>query len=106
MIGTTMAWYDGEILGLDPNPLHLIERDLIAASVESPVVRADSCAAISWAMARDGHSVTPELVASTSSYMREQIRRFGRFTLDPEYAPTPKKMPILLKRVWQTDMKK
>jgi hypothetical protein len=30
-----------------------------------------------------------ELVASTSPYMREQIRRFGRFTLDMEDLPAP-----------------
>jgi len=40
-------------------------------------------------MARDGHSVIPELVASTSPYMREQIRRFGRFTLDMQDLPDP-----------------
>ena len=40
-------------------------------------------------MARDGHPVTPELVASTSPYMREQIRRFGRFTLDMQDLPDP-----------------
>jgi hypothetical protein len=40
-------------------------------------------------MARDGHPVTPELVAATSPYMREQIRRFGRFTLDMEDLPAP-----------------
>jgi hypothetical protein len=35
-------------------------------------------------MAADGHPVSPELVSSTSPYMREQIRQFGRFTLDME----------------------
>ena len=40
-------------------------------------------------MAADGHAVSPELVASTSPYMREQIRRFGRFTLDMEDLPAP-----------------
>jgi TnpA family transposase len=40
-------------------------------------------------MARDGHPVTPELVAATSPYMREQIRRFGRFALDMEDLPEP-----------------
>jgi TnpA family transposase len=41
------------------------------------------------AMARDGHPVTPDLVASTSPYMREQIRRFGRFALDMNDLPNP-----------------
>jgi len=40
-------------------------------------------------MARDGHPVNPELVAATSPYMREQIRRFGRFTLDMQDLPDP-----------------
>jgi hypothetical protein len=40
-------------------------------------------------MASDGHPVTPELVASTSPYIREQIRRFGRFALDMEDLPEP-----------------
>jgi hypothetical protein len=40
-------------------------------------------------MAADGHPVSPELVSSTSPYMREQIRRFGRFTLDMEDLPAP-----------------
>jgi TnpA family transposase len=41
------------------------------------------------AMASDGHLVTPELVACTSPYMREQIRRFGRFALDMNDLPNP-----------------
>ncbi len=32
-------------------------------------------------MAKDGHPVTPALVACTSPYTREHIRRFGRFAL-------------------------
>jgi len=41
------------------------------------------------AMVRDGHPVTPELVACTSLYMREQIGRFGRFALDMNNQPAP-----------------
>ncbi len=33
-------------------------------------------------MAADYHIVSLELVATTSPYVREQIRRFGRFALD------------------------
>jgi TnpA family transposase len=41
------------------------------------------------AMAKDGHSVTPELAACTSPYIREHIRRFGRFALDMADLPNP-----------------
>ena len=41
------------------------------------------------AMAKDGHSVTPALVASLSPYIREHIRRFGRFVLDMADLPDP-----------------
>ncbi len=40
-------------------------------------------------MAQDGHAVTPALVACTSPYTREHIRRFGRFALDMEDLPNP-----------------
>ena len=40
-------------------------------------------------MARDGHPITPELVASASPYRREKIHRFGRFALDMEDLPEP-----------------
>ena len=40
-------------------------------------------------MAKDGHSVTPALVACTSPYTREHIRRFGRFALDMDDLPNP-----------------
>jgi hypothetical protein len=33
-------------------------------------------------IAKNYQPVTPKLVATTSPYMREKIRRFGRFTLD------------------------
>ena len=41
------------------------------------------------AMAKDGHPVTPDLVACTSPYTREHIRRFGRFALDMDDLPKP-----------------
>jgi hypothetical protein len=40
-------------------------------------------------MAKDGHPVTPELVAYTSPHIREPIRRFGRFALDMDDLPYP-----------------
>ena len=40
-------------------------------------------------MARDGHPVTPALVASTSPYMRRHILRFGRYALDMDDLPGP-----------------
>lgn len=40
-------------------------------------------------MARDGHPVTPELVACTSPYMRRHILRFGKYTLDMDTLPDP-----------------
>jgi TnpA family transposase len=41
------------------------------------------------AMAKDGHPVTPALVASLSPCIREHIRRFGRFVLDMTDLPDP-----------------
>jgi hypothetical protein len=41
------------------------------------------------AMAKDGHPVTPALVACISPYIRDHIRRFGRFALDMAELPTP-----------------
>jgi hypothetical protein len=40
-------------------------------------------------MARDGHPVTPELVARVSPYTREHIRRFGQYVLDMANLPNP-----------------
>jgi TnpA family transposase len=40
-------------------------------------------------MAKDGQPVTATLVASISPYIREHIRRFGRFALDMENLPNP-----------------
>jgi hypothetical protein len=41
------------------------------------------------AMAKDGQPVTANLVAGISPYIREHIRRFGRFALDMENLPNP-----------------
>jgi len=49
------------------------------------------------AMAEDGFTITPELVASLSPYMREHILRFGRLMLDTNDVPKPlqpKSVPI------------
>jgi Tn3 transposase DDE domain len=49
------------------------------------------------AMAKDGHPVTPELVACTSPHIREHIRRFGRFALDMSdlsYPLNPQPLPF------------
>ncbi len=40
-------------------------------------------------MSKDGHLVTPELVASTSPYTRGHILRFGKYTLDMADLPSP-----------------
>lgn len=41
------------------------------------------------AMVKDGHAVTPALVAGLSPQIREHIRRFGRFVLDMDDLPEP-----------------
>ena len=41
------------------------------------------------AMAEVGETVTPELVAALSPYMREHIRRFGQYALDMDDLPGP-----------------
>ena len=41
------------------------------------------------AMAKDGHPVTPALVACLSPYIREHIRRFGQYVLDMDDLPEP-----------------
>ena len=50
-------------------------------------------------MATDGHPVSAELAASTSPYMRKNLRRFGKYGLDMEEMPaplTPKPLPFEL----------
>jgi TnpA family transposase len=49
------------------------------------------------AMAEDGYPVTPELVACLSPYIREHIRRFGRYVLDMDDLPNslnPQPLPF------------
>mgnify|MGYP006274352743 CR=1 FL=1 len=48
-------------------------------------------------MAENGETVTPELVAALSPYMREHIRRFGQYVLDMEDIPDlldPRPLPF------------
>ena len=40
-------------------------------------------------MARDGHPVTPALVAGLSPYARKHILRFGKYALDMDHLPDP-----------------
>ena len=40
-------------------------------------------------MAENGETVTTELAAALSPYMREHIRRFGQYVLDMEGIPEP-----------------
>jgi Tn3 transposase DDE domain len=41
------------------------------------------------AMANDGQAVTADLAACISPYLREHIRRFGRFSLNMADLPEP-----------------
>ena len=43
----------------------------------------------------NGLAVTPELVASISPYIRERIRRFGRYVLDMDDLPSPLEPALL-----------
>ena len=48
-------------------------------------------------MADDGQTITKELVASLSPYLRDHIRRFGRYEVDINDHPPnlrPKPVPI------------
>jgi hypothetical protein len=40
-------------------------------------------------MSKDGHTITPELVANLSPCMREHILRFGRLMVDVDDKPEP-----------------
>ncbi len=40
-------------------------------------------------MARDGHQVTPALVAGMSAYLRKHVLHFGKYTLDMDSLPDP-----------------
>ncbi len=68
------------------------EKQLKYASLVANAVMLSNVADLTEAlssMARDGLPVTPDLVACTSPYMREQIRRFGKFSLDMTEIPNP-----------------
>lgn len=41
------------------------------------------------AMIHDGHTVTAEFVSRLSPYVRDHIRRLGRFVLDMDQIPAP-----------------
>ncbi len=48
-------------------------------------------------MAADGHAITRELVGGLSPYIRDKIRRFGRYNVDMDEHPPhldPKSVPI------------
>jgi hypothetical protein len=40
-------------------------------------------------MAREGHPVTPDVVATFSPYLREHIKRFREYIIDTEAFPPP-----------------
>jgi hypothetical protein len=68
------------------------EKQLKYASLVANAVMLSSIADLTdvlSAVAKDGQPVTATLVASTSPYIREHIRRFGRFALDMEDLPNP-----------------
>ena len=68
------------------------EKQLGYASLVANAVMLSNVADLTQAlsdMARDGHPVTPELVASTSPYMRRHLLRFGKYTLDMSRLPDP-----------------
>ena len=68
------------------------EKQLKYASLVANAVMLSNVADLTEAlssMARDRLPVTPDLVACTSPYMREQIRRFGKFSLDMNDLPNP-----------------
>jgi TnpA family transposase len=68
------------------------EKQLKYASLVANAVMLSNVADLTEAlssMARDGLPVTPELVACTSPYTREHIRRFGKFSLDMTELPNP-----------------
>jgi hypothetical protein len=62
-------------------------------TLRQTILKATDLTEVLSAMATDGHPVTPDLVACTSPYMRELIRRFGRFALDMNDLPNPLNPP-------------
>jgi TnpA family transposase len=68
------------------------EKSLKYASLVANAIMLSNVVDISAAiatMAENGETVTPELVAALSPYMREHIRRFGQYVLDMEDIPDP-----------------
>lgn len=68
------------------------EKQLKYASLVANAVMLSNVADLSRVltdMGRDGHPVTPELVACTSPYMRRHVLRFGKYTLDMDSLPEP-----------------
>ena len=68
------------------------EKQLKYASLVANAVMLSNVADLTtvlYGMARDGHPVTPALVACTSPYMRKHILRFGKYTLDMDSLPDP-----------------
>ena len=95
---TVSAWHSGNDLPL-LWPIHARHRsllfrliDLLDASLVANAVMLSNVADLTdvlSAMAKDGQPVSAALVASISPYIREHIRRFGRFALDMENLPNP-----------------
>jgi len=68
------------------------EKQLKYASLVANTIMLSNVADLSQVlsdMARNGHPVTPELVASTSPYIRGHILRFGQYALDMVNLPDP-----------------
>ena len=68
------------------------EKQLKYASLVANTIMLSNVADLSQVlsdMARDGHPVTPELVASTSPYTRGHVLRFGKYALDMANLPGP-----------------
>ncbi len=68
------------------------EKQLKYASLVANTIMLSNVADLSQVlsdMARNGHPVTPELVASTSPYTRGHILRFGQYALDMVDLPAP-----------------
>jgi TnpA family transposase len=68
------------------------EKQLKYASLVANVIMLSNVADLTEvlsSMVNDGLPVTPSLVARLSPYLREHIRRFGRFDLDMDVLPEP-----------------
>jgi hypothetical protein len=65
-----------------------VDWDLIATHARDMIQVVDMTAVLS-SMAADGHTVTPDLVACASPYIRGHILRFGQYALDMGDTPPP-----------------